>query len=236
MKNVLCMKWGSKYGAGYVNILRAMVARHLEPPFRFVCLTDDRTGIDPAVECRALPEIDLGGAKKHHGWRKFSVFSPELHDLDGRVLFLDLDLVIVDRLEPFFELDGRFCIIENWPQAGQGIGNSSVFRFEAGDFAAVFERFCSESEQAVRTFPNSQTLMSRLIQDKTWWPDAWCRSYKRHCLPPAPLRPILQPKLPEGTRIVVFHGDPKPPDAAAGVWPGKRRRIRAAPWIVEHWH
>ena len=27
--NIICMKWGSKYGANYVNTLYAMIARHI---------------------------------------------------------------------------------------------------------------------------------------------------------------------------------------------------------------
>lgn len=235
MNNVLCMKWGTKYGPEYVNRLHAMVARNLAASHRFICLTDDTAGVDPGIECRPLPAIELGGAKPRHGWRKFSVFSPELHDLEGPILFLDLDLVVVDRLEPFFSHPGRFCIIENWSQEGSGIGNSSVFRFQAGDYLDVFERFCREAAEAVKTYPNSQTFLSRVIEDKTFWPDDWCRSYKRHCLPRGLLRAALRARLPAGAKIIVFHGDPKPPDAAAGVWPGRLMGLRPAPWIAEHW-
>lgn len=235
MENVLCMKWGAKYGPGYVNVLHAMVARHLEAPFRFVCLTDDPAGIEAGIECRPLPAIELGGARPHHGWRKLSVFSPELHDLDGPVLFLDLDVVIVAGIAPFFAHPGRFCIIENWSQKGAGIGNSSVFRFTAGDYVHIFDEFCSNARAIVGAHPNSQTWLSRAIGDKVYWPEAWCRSFKRHCLPPALLRRIRPPSVPAGTRIVVFHGDPKPPDAATGTWPGRGRRLRPAPWVAEHW-
>ena len=48
------------------------------------------------------------------------------------ILFLDLDLVIVASIDCLFAHPGAFCIIENWTQRGRGIGNSSVFRFEAG--------------------------------------------------------------------------------------------------------
>lgn len=235
MKNVLCMKWGTKYGPAYVNVLHAMVGRHLSPPFRFICLTDDADGIEQGIECRPLPSIELGGAPPHHGWRKISVFSPALHDLDGRVLFLDLDIVVVAALDPFFEQPGAFCIIENWTQRGSGIGNSSVFRFEAGAHLSVFEKFCRNAAAITRAHPNSQTWLSKAIGEKTYWPKDWCRSFKHHCLPGRLLRPFVPPRLPEGARIIVFHGDPKPPDAARGVWPGGRRRLRAAPWIAEHW-
>ena len=57
--NVICMKWGSKFGAEYVNRLRSMVVRHLPHPHRFVCFTEDARGIDPAVEVAPLPEVRL---------------------------------------------------------------------------------------------------------------------------------------------------------------------------------
>ena len=48
---IICMKWGDKYGAEYVNRLYNMVRRNLTLDFQMVCLTDDSTGIDPAVIC-----------------------------------------------------------------------------------------------------------------------------------------------------------------------------------------
>ena len=43
--NVLCMKWGTKYPADYVNRLYSMVARNMQRKFRFVCLTEDSEGL-----------------------------------------------------------------------------------------------------------------------------------------------------------------------------------------------
>ena len=40
--------------------------------------------------------FDLPGVPSFSGWRKLSSFSPELNDLEGQVLFLDVDLVITD--------------------------------------------------------------------------------------------------------------------------------------------
>ena len=38
---ILCMKWGTKYGAEYVNRLYNMVKRHLTLPFKMVCLASE---------------------------------------------------------------------------------------------------------------------------------------------------------------------------------------------------
>ena len=49
MATILCMKWGKKYGPEYVNRLHSMVSRHLTIPHRFVCLTDDKTGLNAGI-------------------------------------------------------------------------------------------------------------------------------------------------------------------------------------------
>ena len=54
--SVVCVKWGSKYGAHYVNKLRAAVRAHMaaELAFDFVCYTDDPVGLDAEVQTRPL--------------------------------------------------------------------------------------------------------------------------------------------------------------------------------------
>ena len=45
IKQIICIKWGTKYGADYANKLYGMVSRNITPPFRFVCFTDDTTDV-----------------------------------------------------------------------------------------------------------------------------------------------------------------------------------------------
>lgn len=237
--NVICMKWGTAYGPEYVNILAAMVKRHMTLPHRFVCFTDDTTGINPAIETRPIPEIPLGSAQIWSGWRKLSSLSPHL-GLTGSVLFLDLDLVIMDNIDCFFtHKPGKFCIIENWTQMGQGIGNSSVYRYEADRHHEIFDDFAKNHEEIYRTVTNEQMYLTQMVaksEQVEYWPDAWCRSFKRHSLPTRLLRRFIRPKQPEDCKILVFHGPPKPVDAAHGRWPQKGKHLRAAPWILNHWH
>jgi hypothetical protein len=89
--NVVCLKWGTKYSPDYVNKLAAMVRRNLSRPHRFVCLTEDRTGVYDSIKCLPLPDEDLGLTG---WWHKLSLFCPEVHDLAGPTLFPDLDIVI----------------------------------------------------------------------------------------------------------------------------------------------
>jgi hypothetical protein len=235
MATVLCMKWGRRYGPEYVNTLYSMVARHLALDLRLICLTDDAGGIRPEVECRPLPALALTPEWERSPWRKLSGFAPELADLEGQVLFLDLDVVIVDRIDELFSHPGEFCIIENWTQPGRGVGNSSVYRYRAGAHQDVFERFRADPAKAVREYPNSQTFLSRHVPELTFWPATWCRSFKHDCLPARLLRRVMPARLPPGAKIVVFHGHPKPPDAARGVWREPRKGLRPVPWVARHW-
>ena len=241
--NVVCMKWGTLYGPHYVNRLAWMVARHLARPHRFLCFTDDVAGLNPGVETAPLPPIELAPEHMMKPWRKIGLFNRHLADLSGPTLFLDLDLVIVSGLDAFFDFEPEaFCIIHNWTHPGRRVGNSSVYRFEVGADSYVLDRFHAEPHQYwIDRYRNSQTFLSDSVSDLRFWPESWCVSFKKHCLPPWPRRLVQPPRLPEAARIVVFHGRPNPDDAAAGHWPEqvwwKRpvKRLRPAPWIAEHW-
>ena len=102
--NILCMKWGSKYGADYVNKLYSMVARNLSKPFRFICLTDDAKGLMSNVECFPIPKISVELSGPERGWNKLAVFQESLYDITGDILCLDLDLIIVGSLDDLFEI------------------------------------------------------------------------------------------------------------------------------------
>lgn len=241
--NIICMKWGRAYGPEYVNRLHAGVSRNLSRPFRFVCFTDDPTGLTEGVEAREIPTIRLDPPYHNNPWRKLGLFRSELADLSGTTLFLDLDLVVVGGLDPLFEHPGDYCVIHNWTRPKDIVGNTSVFRFEIGAHADILELFESQPTQHwVDLHANSQTFTSRNMPDITYWPPEWCVSFKRHCLPGGlkwwhmPLNALLPSRPPTGARIVVFHGHPNPDEAIEGRWPGGwYKALRPAGWIAEHW-
>lgn len=241
--NVICMKWGTAYGAHYVNKLRAMVGRHLSRPFRFICFTDDTSGIGEGVELRPMPEIEVPERYRVSPWRKLAVFTPGLAGLEGKTLFLDLDVVVTGSIDPFFDYSDKLAIIENWTQRGRGIGNSSVFCFEAGRYGHVLERYYAEMDTLFNHHRTDQSFLSETLgrEGLAFWPDAWVRSFKVHCLPGGPMNWLRTPHLPEDARIVAFHGHPKPDEAIEGrwpkaKWPGKLyKHVRPTPWVAEHW-
>jgi hypothetical protein len=241
MVNVICMKWGTRYGAEYANRLRSMVERHLTLPHRFVCFTDDPHGLDPAVEHFPLPPMEKDPAArpgKGGGWKKLSTFAPRLYDLEGPALFLDLDLLVVDTLDPLFEIGGEFRIIHDWLRPHRITGNSSVYRFEVGQHADILDYFYAHTDEALDNHRNEQAYLSHMMAEKgilEYWPEEWCRSFKIHCAPKFPLNWFKAPALAPGARVVVFHGKPNPPEAIEGYRNGPFKVFRPAPWVEKHW-
>ena len=94
---VVCLKHGTKYDAEYVNVLRKMTQRNLTTPHEFVCFTEDPRGIDAGITIIPLPTIPLKG-----WWFKPLLFNPTLQ-IQGTMLFIDLDVVIFKNIDKLFE-------------------------------------------------------------------------------------------------------------------------------------
>lgn len=251
--NVICMKWGSLYGPEYVNRLRAGVARHLRRPHRFVCFSDDTAGLEPDLDVFPLPPLGLPAGHNDRRWQKLSVFRRDLADLSGTTLFLDLDLVIVDSLEPFFELPGAFRIVRDdelfrfkWQRKLnpahdrflKTVGNSSVFRFEIGAHTYILDAYLADPGAATRDYAISQQFQSAQLARHghlEYWPKGWCVSFKNDCVPRYLRSYTHDPVIPAGAKIVVFAGNPKMSDVLAGGGHRWYRRIGDVTWLREAW-
>lgn len=242
MQTIICIKWGDRYPADYANRLWSMIKRNTERPTRLICFTEDPAGIDPEIVVYPLPPIRIPERVQWKGWRKISLWQSPLVDLEGDVLFLDLDIVITGPLDPFFDYEpGKFCIAENWSQPGEGVGNTSVYRWRIGTNTHVFEDFVRDPDPFIDRFRISQRYISAVAHDMTYWPKEWTASFKHDLLPRWPLNFIKAPVLPANVRVVAFTGKPDPDEAAIGVWPvtawWKRlyKHVRPTQWIVDNW-
>ena len=236
---VLCMKWGSKYGPEYVNRLYAMVARRLGQPFRFVCLTDDPAGVGPDVACAPLPRLPPLAQPKERGWLKIGSFAPEVAELaPSATLYLDLDVVITGPLDDFFRGPEGFPMIRDWYHPLRVVGNSSVYRYRPAERVDIFESFCRDADAIVGRFRNEQEFLTDYLVQRgelSFWPKAWCPSYRVGCLPLWPARLWEAPRRPNDARIIVFHGEPKPPEAIVGRRGLGLRSWRPSPWLAQDW-
>lgn len=197
MLNVVCVRVGERYGPEYVAILYDMVTRNLGREFRFWCLTDRPHELPEGVNPIPAPDGLPGW------WAKIALFSPDKMPWGPgeRIVYFDLDVAITGRLDELVDTPG---IIRDWNLPGY---NSSVMVWDAGDHASASLRFTPD-------------VMQRLHGDQDWlaelggwelFPRAWCVSYRAHA----------QDWPPEGSAVVCFHGEPKPPQCAGwvpGVW------------------
>lgn len=137
------VKGNVDYGVEYVTKLHGMVSRHLSRPYRFVCLTDRPEQLPEGVEgIRIKPHPGLFG-----WWSKVELFNPQ-HALTGRVLYLDLDTLVVDALDPIVDYPEAFAAV---PHAGTFNGknglqvvkrfNSSVMAWDAEKYRYIYNNW-----------------------------------------------------------------------------------------------
>lgn len=237
---ILCMKWGNKYPALFVNRLYAMLARHLTQPFVLNCLTDDPSGIRAEVRCLPLPKLDLPAGLPERGWRKLTTFASNLYGLEGSALFLDLDVVILRNIDHFFSHDAAseaLYIIKDWKRPWRVTGNSSVYRFRLGAFPDLLPYFVAHFETIRRQYRNEQAFLSAYLHAQgklRYWDKNWCLSYKYHALAPPLLDRFRAPRQPN-CDILIFHGEVNPDQAIVGGGGKWYRHIQAAPWLAEAW-
>lgn len=235
--NIVCMKWGTKFGPQYVNRLYKMVEKNLTLKHRFICFTDDATGIDAGVEVMPLPQVIFEDGPER-GWRKLGILSSSLGDLKGQALFLDLDILILRNIDDFFKVDGEFLIIKDWDFKNY-VGNSSVFKFDIGKHADVLKYFEENRFQIRKQFRNEQAYLSYVMMKKgilKYWDKKWCVSFKRHCLKKFPINYFKAPELPKDAKILIFHGHPNPEEAFKGFTSKFGfRHVKPTLWLNDFW-
>lgn len=246
----ICLKYGTLYGPEHVNRLRAGVMRHSKGPVRFVCMTEDDTGLDSAIEVVSLPEEPfavrleqaLKSAPKRGRLKKISMFRPGLiPGHRGPLLIFDLDVVIVGPLDDLWtHAPGTVCMRREWRGSSRApsLGHGSVERIDPDRHAYLYQDLADNPEEAVAFGEGSeQAYTSRrahLAGDLRFFPDAWIASFKYDCRPPRPLNLVLAPRRPSKARVICFHGRPKMEEAMAGHRAGLSS-TRPCGWLSDAW-
>lgn len=219
-KQIICIRWGDKYGVDYVNRLYGMVARNITPPFRVYCITDAPEGLRPEIAIIPLPDLDCEMPRTRQGiWGKSRLWRPELGGLSGPVLFMDLDVVVTGNLDPFFSHGGPDDVIltRNANTPLQRLGQTSLFRFPVGRLATLREEFLADPQKIAETYVFEQRFVTRRTPGGvTFWPSGWVATFRWHCVRTFPLNYVLPPKLPSAARVVIFPGGLNPNDAIVG--------------------
>lgn len=265
LRQVICINWGEKYGAPYVNRLYGMVARNISAPFSFTCFTDGARGVRPEVRCEPLPPLDAPMPQRTHGkWPKARLWGPALADLRGPVLFLDLDMVITGSLDDFFTFGKPDDVIlaRNPAVPLERLGQTSIYRFPVGKLVPLQREFAADPQGAADRYRWEQRFVTRRAPGGvTFWPRAWVRHFRQHCARTPPLNYFLPPRLSRGARVVIFPGGLLPTHAIEGRWGDRyvagtprqhlkrvfrhdtgagilrylRHYIRPSDWVRENW-
>ena len=242
---VLCMKWGPLFPADYVNVLFNACRRNLTGAFRFVCLTDRGEGLVDGIEALPIPDIGLTPEQWYTPgvWPKLALFAPDLNGLKGRALFIDLDMMILGPLDPFFEAGGGLVALdvgENWRPGATGLkpeAGTGVIAYDLGSQDHILERFLADRAAVMRDFRNEQDFVGANARDLRFWPEGWVISFKRHVMRRLGRDMIWPPAPPTGAAILAFHGNPRPIDLLRpGLW-GPFPHIGRGPvgWVRDYW-
>ena len=239
MVHVVCLKWGTKYSADYVNRLYNMVNRHLDAPFSFYCMTENSEGVYPEINILPLPNLELKG-----WWYKLYLFKNEFYGLSGKILFLDLDVVITGDLTQLIHYDSEKLYISQDQDVGRY--NSSVMCFTIGTLSYIWDSFWQQREKIVQSYHGDQDWIERVCIDAEIYPKPLIVSFKYDCNSRAKFgggslgrwfrkQGLFKPKklstIPDGASIVLFHGKPDPED----VMHDSYDKYRYSPWVIEHW-
>ena len=201
---VVCVKAGMKFGPEYVNRLHLAVKRYLTQPHRFACLTENASGIDAEIQILPLEHPDLVG-----WWHKLTLFKPPAGLEDSRLLFLDLDKVIIGNIDFLAEYDGPFAILRDFYRP-KGYG-SAIMSIAPGFGRHIWERFSSDPRHWMAAYSGDQEFIESCGVIADLWQDLYPKkivSYKAHCQ-------VMSDEIPGGASIVCFHGEPRPHEAAA---------------------
>jgi len=207
------------FNADYVAALAKGVAAHMDRPYEFVCLTDQPKAV--AHIARPIPIRALAG--RNCWWSKLEVFNPA-HQWDGRLLYFDLDTLVVGPLGPILDFPASLALIPDGAPNFHGKDgltcvkkfNGSVMVTDGGAFPniykawtpAVTKRLWSDQDLIAEMEPRAQAMPA------SWFPRL------------SSFQPLCADKAPSW-----------PPDAKVILTKVPKNHIAAEqwPWFAQQW-
>lgn len=189
MRFALVLRSGPEYKPEHVYRLAENI-REFHPGAEIVCLSDQLVS-HPHVTRIPLVHYWPGW------WSKIELFRPGL--FEGPTLYLDLDTVIVDKID--VDCTAFTMLQDVYKRSSYGSGamawtHPPTHLYET--FKARHRYFISAYNVTKRW--GDQAFIRDYLDDTPRTFDNQFRSYKVHC----------QSKIPQGTSVVYFHGRPRP--------------------------
>ena len=228
--------------------MQGMLERQLSLPYRIVCITDRKEDVPAGMSTfdvkHTIPKDDskcirrmwlYTGKPKKQG-------KPWPGDLGDRLLQLDLDVVLTDDITPLLDRPDPFVIWKSEstvkPNRPHGWAyNATVMLMDAGARRDVFDTFDADRKGVTKAANkdgwdvdtnSDQGIATFLLKDNP--PPVWTMadgiySYRGFAGPDG----NKDKGLPEGCRIVSFHG------RSGARHPGAADLQQKSPWIIQHW-
>lgn len=222
MITVVTYWWGTKFAPAYVKKLRAGVARHLQQEHRFVVITDRPDDIDG--ETWRIPPEDAPLVKAKGCFARLRLFDHgwlEEQDVIGRVVCMDLDMVVTGPLDELFDRAEPFVILQGANATNPCPFNGSLWMFTAGYRPDVWDDFSVGAASRVPwyAFPDDQSWFHHKMPNAGAWKagrQSGVYAFKKPGWPEGVI-------LPKDARLVAFPGHRDP------------SQFMHLGWVKEHW-
>lgn len=230
MITVACVFWGDKFSEDYVYNLKSMVERNTTVPHQFVCFSDRE--IDGIKTRKLIPGYE-------GWWNKMQMFNTDFR-LNKRVVYLDLDTLIVGNIDWLLNYDGMFMGIEDLGSVNEHQSylksklQSGVMSWDYRLNNHLWQRFISSNEH--KKFRGDGEYLNHIIPK--YQRDFVQRRYKNKMK--SYKYQVYSEGITDDLSIVCFHGRPSIVQAMSETvstgWNGFERKVyEPQDWIKDYW-
>lgn len=188
---------GDTFDYKYVNAIAGNIKKFISVPHKVVCLTDNVSGIDRKL-------VDVIKPLRHNlpkWWSKMELFHSENFDT-SKVLYFDLDTVIVDNIDHIAKLDCDFIGIRDFYDLFTL--QTGMMMWKNGQYDHIFQKFIANKDKVLNTLHGDHEWIGKNIGSYEFMQDIYPNhiiSYKKH---------NPSKKMPEHAKVICFHGNPRP--------------------------
>lgn len=222
MVTVACVFWGDKFSEDYVYNLKSAVQRNTTIQHKFICLSD-----------RMLPGIDTILLKPGFTgwWNKLQLFDGRI---DGHVVYLDLDTLIVDNIDWLLSYKGAFAGIEDLGSINshqsylKGKLQSGILAFDARAAGWIWDVFFFDHHNITKAHRGDGEYLNSAVSNRDLLQSVYpsqIKSYKYQ----------VYPNNIDGASIVCFHGRPSIVQSISEIVTTARDKYLPQSWIQDHW-
>jgi len=240
MIDIVCLKWGNKYGPEYVNRLYRGIQRNIDGSrisgYRFWCFTDDARGLNPEIKVHDLP----CSTRLEIWWNKLWLFSEDMPvDRGSKIFYVDLDTLITgDITDMLLAPTHELVVLRDFYHGiarSAGVMGSGLMAWRHGDYTDIWTEFWKDPETHIRDLQplgDQKWIENRTHDRRGFWQDLFpdrVISYKVHCAQ----------GLPHQASVICYHGRPSIPESAVEGHDCRTAtrswHVPPQPWVLDHW-